>query len=231
MKRMSLLTLCLSPLCLGLLCGCAPYGYQEHELAVETLTLSDLQREPARIVATLTGWTGVCERLQVNQRLEGRVFVLSVVGVYEGPAAAECPAIAKEYTESVALEFYPYDLVPGVYTVRAGSLEKTFTYPPDEAHEALVEKVDVALLESYPVQVVVTAEGYLTSGCEEISEVTQRLEDTTFFVTISAASPWGESCPPVAPAFTERVTLETRGLELGPYTVNVNGVVKNFALP
>jgi hypothetical protein len=218
-------------LCLALLFGCSQNVYQEHELSVETLTLSDLQREPARITATLTGWTGVCERLVVRQQLSGKTFHLTLAGISEGPADAACPAIAREYTERAVIEFSRYDLEPGTYRVRVGSLEETFTYPADAGREAWVEAVDVALLESYPVQIVVSAHGSLRSGCDEIAEVTQRLEDHTFFVTILAAEPWGESCPPIAPPFTERVTLETTDLPPGPYTVDVNGVTQDFVLP
>lgn len=203
--------------------------YQENPVGVETLTLGEVQESPRQVVATLTGYTGVCERLETRQRLEDRTFYLSVVGIYEGPADAECPAIAQEYTQRVTLELYGFE--PGVYTVRANSLSQTFAVPAQAIREALVDRVVVALLESDPVQVVVTAEGSLGSGCQEIGEITQRFEDDTFFVTVLAVSPWAFDCTPVAPPFSERVMLETADLALGTYKVNVNGVVESFTLP
>jgi hypothetical protein len=89
----------------------------------------------------------------------------------------------------------------------------------------------VALLESYPVQVVVTARGSLRSGCEEMAGVSQRFEDDTFFVTVLGSFPPGIACTPEAPPFSETVTLETQGLSPGTYKVDVNGVVETFTLP
>jgi hypothetical protein len=155
------------------LSGClgASNIYQEHPVGVDALTLGEVQESPPQIVATLTGYTGVCERLETRQRLEAeaKTFYLNVVGIYEGPANAECPAIAQEYTQRVTLELE--GLKPGIYAVRAGDQLTTFPFLEDSwtPYEADILSVDVALLESYPVQVLVTAEGYLTNGCDELS--------------------------------------------------------------
>jgi hypothetical protein len=205
--------------------------YQENPVAVETLTLGEVQENPRRITATLTGYTGVCERLKTRQRREGKTFYLSVVGIYEGPADAVCPAVAREYTQTVTLDLE--GLEPGVYSVRADDESDTFTLPEDGrvTYAAIVDSVEVALLGSYPVQVVVTARGSLRSGCEDIAGVSQRFEDDTFFVTVLGSFPLGIACTPVAPPFTERVTLTTADLVSGTYKVNVNGVVESFTLP
>ena len=215
----------------GLFSSCAPTAPQENETTVETLTLSPLQKYPASIEAILTGWSGICERLEVRQRLTGRTFELSVVGITEVSSGTECPAVAREYTEKTKIEFYRYDLEPTIYTVKAELLEKTFSVPADDTYEARVDTVEVLLLESKPVQVVVTASGFLRSGCEAIGSVSQRLEDKTFFVEVLVVAPWGEACTPVAPPFTERMTLATNDLEPAIYEVDVNGVVESLTLP
>ena len=214
----------------GLLSGCASTVPREDEITVGTLTLSLLQKYPASIEATLTGWSGVCERLEVQQRLTGKTFELSVVGITEVSPETECPAVAR-YTEKTKIEFHRYNLEPTIYTVTAGLLEKTFSVPADDTYEASVDTVEVALLESEPVQVVATASGSLRSGCEAIGSILQRLRDKTFFVEVFVTAPWGEACTPIAPPFIEKVTLETDDLEPGLYEVNVNGVVKSFTLP
>ena len=215
------------------LSGClgAREVYQENPVGVDALTLSEVQKNPRQITATLTGYTGVCERLETRQRREGRTFYLSVVGIYEGPADAPCPAVAVEYTQTVTLALE--SLAAGTYTVSAGDKSDTFILPAGErvTYEATVDLVEVALLESYPVQVVVTARGSLRSGCEEIAGVSQRFEDDTFLVTVLGSFPPGTACTPVAPPFTERVTLTTADLAPGIYKVNANGVVESFTLP
>ena len=215
----------------GLFSSCAPTAPQESEITVETLTLSPPQKYPASIEAILTGWSGICERLEVRQRLTGKTFELSIVGSTEVPSGTECPAVAREYTEKTKIEFYRYDLEPTLYTVKAGLLAKTFSVPADDTYGARVDTVEVLPLESEPVQVVITASGSLRSGCEAIGSVSQRLGDKTFFVNVFAVAPWGEACTPVAPPFTERVTLATDDLEPGIYEVDVNGVVESFTLP
>lgn len=218
------------------LAGCvgARDVYRENPVGVETLTLGEVQESPRRITATLKGYTGVCERLETRQRLEGKTFYVSVVGIYQGPADAACPAIAQEYTRTVTLKLE--DLAAGVYTVVAGSLSRDFMLLSGERtpYEANIVSVDVLLLESYPVQVVVTAEGYLTNGCDELGDVTQRRDEATFFVTILGLAPVlpnGVACTPAGDTFSERVTLATRDLAPGTYKVNVNGVVESFTLP
>ena len=197
----------------------------EHELFIETLTLGEVHASPPRIVATLTGYTGVCERLEVRQKLVARTFQLRVIGIYEA-SAEPCPDIAKPNRQTAALELE--GLAAGVYTVRAGSHAQTFTVPALATGEALVESVAITLLESNPVQVIVTAEGYLSSGCEKIGNTKQRLEQRTFVVTISTEAPWGVACPPIAPPFSERLRLETQNLRPGPYNVMINGASASF---
>jgi hypothetical protein len=215
------------------LSGCVgtPDVYRENPVGVETLTLGEVQENPKQITATLTGYTGVCERLETRQRREGRTFYLSVVGIYEGPADAACPAVAREYTQTVTLDLE--GLEAGVYTVSAGDKSDTFILLAGErvTYAATVDSVEVALLESYPVQVVVTARGSLRSGFEEMAGVSQRFEDDTFFVAVLGSFPPGIACTPVAPPFTERVTLTTADLAPGTYKANVNGVVETFTFP
>lgn len=158
---------------------------------------------------------------------------MSVVGIYEGPADAECPAIAEEYTQRVTLDLE--GLEAGTYTVRAGDKSATFILPSAERRtvEATIENVDVVLRESDPVQVVVYVNSYY-SGCTTFSSVSQRRDMDTFFITVLVSAPIlpGEpTCPPTEYPFTEQVVLETTGLDAGDYVVSVNGVQKTFTLP
>ncbi len=159
-----------APLLLALV-GCAGAGniYQETPVGVETLVLGEVQESPRQIAATLTGYSGVCERLEARQRREGATFFLNVVGIYEGPADASCPAIAREYTLEVTLELT--GLQPGSYTVRAGELTESFTLTDEQRTvPAQVEAVDIVLRESYPVQVVAYINSYF-GGCDTFKEV------------------------------------------------------------
>ena len=94
---------------------------------------------------------------------------------------------------------------------------------------ALVDEIDILILESFPVQINVIARGNLPDPCTEISEVLQEREGDTFFITIKTYRSPGFCIQVLAP-FEEIIPLEVYGLPAGTYTVNVNGVQDTFDL-
>jgi len=96
--------------------------------------------------------------------------------------------------------------------------------------KAQVDEVSVVIMESFPVQVRVTAKGNLRNGCEEIYEVLQQKTDQTFRVLLNAAVPKDAVCTQVVRPFEETFSLDVLGLSAGTYTVDVNGVLVTFVL-
>lgn len=94
---------------------------------------------------------------------------------------------------------------------------------------ATVEKIDILIAESHPVQVFVVAKGYLPNPCTEIGPVIQNREGNTFFITIKTYYTQ-EICIDLVTPFTETVSLNVYGLPAGIYTVDVNGVQGSFTL-
>jgi len=94
---------------------------------------------------------------------------------------------------------------------------------------ALVDEIDILILESFPVQINVIASGNLPDPCTEISEVLQEREGDTFFITIKTYRSPGFCIQVLAP-FEEIIPLEVYGLPAGTYTVDVNGVQATFDL-
>lgn len=95
---------------------------------------------------------------------------------------------------------------------------------------ANVENIEIMILESFPVQVHVTATGNLPDGCTEIDEIQTEKTGNTFKVSISTKRPRDAICTQALVPFTETIPLEVRGLEAGTYTVDVNGVTDTFEL-
>jgi len=95
---------------------------------------------------------------------------------------------------------------------------------------ANVESIDILILESFPVQIHVIAEGYLPDGCTEIDEIKTEMEGNTFNVNITTKRPKEAICTQAIESFTETIPLEVQGLSAGNYTVNVNGVNGSFEL-
>jgi inhibitor of cysteine peptidase len=94
---------------------------------------------------------------------------------------------------------------------------------------ALVDEIEILILESFPVQINVIASGNLPDPCTEISEVLQEKEGNAFFITIKTYRSPGFCIQVLAP-FEEIIPLEVYGLPAGTYTVDVNGVQTTFDL-
>lgn len=94
--------------------------------------------------------------------------------------------------------------------------------------EALVEQVSVVFLESFPLQVRVTASGYLPNPCSWIEQISSERTGQQFDVRIIRGSNVGEICIQVEEAFEESIPLDVYGLPAGTYTVDVNGVSAEF---
>lgn len=95
---------------------------------------------------------------------------------------------------------------------------------------ANVESIDILILESFPVQVHVIAEGYLPDGCTEIDEIKSEREGNNFNISITTKRPKDAICTQAIESFRETIPLEVQGLSAGNYTVNVNGVTGSFEL-
>lgn len=95
---------------------------------------------------------------------------------------------------------------------------------------ATIEKIELQIMESFPVQVSVRAEGYLPDGCTEIDEVKTKKSENTFEVTITTRRPKDAVCTQAIEPFTQTIPLEVLGLKAGTYSVSVNGVSDSFEL-
>jgi inhibitor of cysteine peptidase len=94
---------------------------------------------------------------------------------------------------------------------------------------ALVDEIDILILESFPVQINVIVRGNLPDPCTEIYQVTQKKESNTFFVSIKTYRPPGP-CIQIITPFEVKIPLNVYGLPAGTYTVDVNGVQDTFDL-
>ncbi len=101
----------------------------------------------------------------------------------------------------------------------------------EEANAAVVERVDVRILESFPVQVQAAVTGYLPDGCTTISAIDVVTEGNTFRIAITTQRPADAMCTMAVVPFEEIVPLETANLPAGDYEVVVNEITASFTLP
>ena len=98
--------------------------------------------------------------------------------------------------------------------------------------EALVEEVNLQIMESFPVQVAAVVTGNLRDGCTEIDQIQQSFDEETktFIVEITTLRDADAVCTQALVPFEERMDLVVRGLPVGTYAVDVNGVQETFTL-
>lgn len=98
--------------------------------------------------------------------------------------------------------------------------------------DAIVEDVEIMILESFPVQARAVASGYLPDGCTHIDEANTTVErnGNVFNVSLRTIRPMDAICTEAIVPFEQTINLDVYGLDKGTYTVNVNGIEKTFEL-
>ena len=122
------------------------------------------------------------------------------------------------------------DIIRAVGDYNTGICGEKQVSPNPSTSLAQVENIRILLLESFPLQVHVVANGYLRDGCEQIDTITSKREDNRFTVqiTIQSSASIDETCTQAIEPFEEIIPLEVNGLKAGVYTVDVNGVTDQF---
>jgi hypothetical protein len=96
---------------------------------------------------------------------------------------------------------------------------------------AVVDGLDVRIMESFPVQVQAVVTGYLPDGCTTITGVEAVNEGTAFRIHITTERPADAMCTQQIVPFEQVVGLTTADLPAGTYQVVVNDMSVSFELP
>jgi hypothetical protein len=96
--------------------------------------------------------------------------------------------------------------------------------------EAIVEEVELSILESFPVQVHARITGFLGDGCTEVGQIKQWREGNVIYVTVGTVRPADAICTMALLPLETAVPLDVAGLPAGSYTVDVHGVTAAFEL-
>ncbi len=101
-----------------------------------------------------------------------------------------------------------------------------YTYGED----AIINSVEVMLLETFPVQAQVIIMGHFPDGCTTLDEVTVERSEQEFIVTLTTRRQTDLVCTQALVPFEETVELDIEGLEAGTYTVIVQDQQAIFTL-
>ena len=95
---------------------------------------------------------------------------------------------------------------------------------------ALIENIEILILESFPVQIHVRVRGILGDSCTTLHQITQKRVENTFTITVATTRPADAICADIITRFEETIALDVYGLPAGMYIVDVNGVHDTFTL-
>lgn len=212
-------------------------GYIEREALVESVQLKMTRSIPAQVIATIEGNLpdGCSELSEITQEVQGDRILIRVMT--RRPVDAMCTEALVPFTETYQLDLK--GVASGTYTVDVNGVETELVWEGAMAGpqmddylqgEALVDSVQVLIMESMPVQVTLVIEGNLRDGCTELSEITQEVRDDRIVIRVLTRRSKDAMCTQALVPFTERYRLDLEGIEPGTYTLDVNGVTETLRL-
>jgi len=95
---------------------------------------------------------------------------------------------------------------------------------------AIVDSIEILILESFPVQVNVAIKGSLRNGCERIDQIFKEYVEDDFKITLITTQDQDAICTQALVPFEQTIGLDVLGLEAGIYNVDVNGIASTFTL-
>jgi hypothetical protein len=208
------------------------------EALVESVDILMLESFPVQIEALVKGSLpdGCTTIDEITPARKDNIFEVKITT--KRPADAVCTLALVPFEERIPLDVA--GLKAGVYLVSVNGITNSFELSTDNVSfstpepgattsgEAVVESVELIMLESFPVQVQAVAKGYMPDGCTSIDQITQTQQGNVFEVKITTKRPADAMCTQALVPFEERVALKVVGLKAGAYTVNVNGVKSTF---
>jgi hypothetical protein len=99
-----------------------------------------------------------------------------------------------------------------------------------EGENAILESLDVLLMESFPLQASAYIRGSLPDSCTTVKETVVEREGNSFRIRIITARPVDAVCAQVLVPFEQNVPLDIYGLKAGEYTVVAQDLSTTFRL-
>lgn len=188
-------------------------GAQPQDLAHFRLDATQLE--------TLYQWVDTFQPFEVEQSDGAVADGMTVTLIFAG-AGAE---VAGEGEQARIVDF-----AQTLYTTAATSAAPPTDTPVSDTGEALVEAVEIQILESFPVQVRAVVRGQLPDACAFVESTDVVLADQTFSISMTVARQANMRCAQMLTPFEQIVPLGTTELAAGTYTVQVGEIVEEFAL-
>jgi len=99
-----------------------------------------------------------------------------------------------------------------------------------EPGNAIVDNIDILVLESFPLQINAVVSGNVPDGCTTVFEKEITFIDKTFYVVLDNSRNPEDMCIQVITPYEKNIALNVYNFKAGEYFVDINGVVKSFTL-
>ncbi len=96
--------------------------------------------------------------------------------------------------------------------------------------DAMVDSIEVMIMESFPVQVSAVVTGNLPDGCTALDQAYAVRDENTFTLELTTVRPKDAACTDALVPFQETITLDVLGLSAGKYTVQAGAISNSFEL-
>jgi len=96
--------------------------------------------------------------------------------------------------------------------------------------EAVIETIEIAILESFPVQIRAVLRGTVPDACTEIDSIAEQREGNTFTLVVRTRRPAEALCAQVLTPYETTTGLDVLGLPAGIYTVVAGEASASFEL-
>jgi hypothetical protein len=216
-----------------------PSGDDQVPIEVADVSIQVGEGSPIPVDAFVSGsWPGLCAQIAtINQQLEGERFTISIKAT---PAVPNCPPDQLDLPFRIALPLNMVAMPPGAYTVWVNGVETNFDWAGSaetrisqvgegDLRPIAVEDVRVETGAGSPIPVDVVVSGSWPDLCAQIAQIEQRVDGSRVEISIQA-TPATADCPPDPAGLPFRIAipLNMAEMELGSYTVVVNGIETSF---
>ncbi|EIJ41521.1 hypothetical protein BegalDRAFT_0606 [Beggiatoa alba B18LD] len=93
-----------------------------------------------------------------------------------------------------------------------------------------IQKVDISILETYPLQINVVAQVTVPNSCLTVGDISEDRQNSTFNLTLLSAPQTNSHCVEQPQTIEQIIPLNLQGLNAGVYTVNINEASTEFEL-
>ncbi|SFM52788.1 hypothetical protein [Nitrosomonas communis] len=101
----------------------------------------------------------------------------------------------------------------------------------NEAQRAIIDAIEIKILESFPMQVHVLVSGFLPTPCYHLGPINKRYADNQFEIAVNMTPPPPDTgCITVLEPFAITIPLDVYGLPKGCYQIYVNDKSGSFEL-